>query len=63
MWQETRGSSRVAIGETGLLLRCKGKVGIPFVLRQSNWTLPGDEVGNTGLFSSCGGKLRVPLKL
>ena len=57
MWQEPRVSSRVSIGETGLLSRCPGKVGIPLELRQGNRPLTPDEVGNTGPFSSSGRKL------
>ena len=51
------------MGETGLLLKWEGKVGIPLELKEGNQPLSGDEVGNTGLFLSCGGKLEVPLEL
>ena len=57
LWQEPRVSSRVSIGETGLLSRCPGKVGIPLESRQGNRPLSPDEVGNTGPFSSSGRKL------
>ena len=33
--QETQGSSRVAVGETGLILRCEGEVGIPLEVGES----------------------------
>ena len=63
LWQKSLGSSRVAIGETGLLIRCEGKVRIRLKSKQGNWLSSRGEVGNTGLFSRCGGKLVVPLWL
>ena len=63
LWQESLGSSHVAIGETGLLVRCKGKVGIHLESKQGNWLSSRGEVGNTKLFSRCGGKLVFPLGL
>ena len=52
-----------SIGETDLLLRIQGKVGIPLRSKQGNRPSSRDEVGNMGLVSNCGGKLRVPLDL
>ena len=57
------GSSQVTIGETGFILRCEGKVGIPLESEQGNRPSTRDEVGNMEFFSSCFGKLRVPLGL
>ena len=50
----TRGTYRVKIRETGLLLRCEGKVGIPLQLKQGSQPLSRDEMGNRGLLLSCG---------
>ena len=36
LWQEAWGSSRVSIYETGLLVRCEEKVGIPLESKQGN---------------------------
>ena len=55
--QEPRGSSRLAIYETGLLFRYEGKVGFPLEKKQGNRPSSQDEVGNPGPFSSCGRKL------
>ena len=44
----TVGFSPVSIGETGLLLRCQGKVGIPLWSKQGIWGSSGDEVRNMG---------------
>ena len=49
-------------GETGLLLRCDGNVGIPLQMKQGNGPSPREEEGKMGLFLSCGGKLGVPLE-
>ena len=49
-------------GETGLLLRCDGNVGIPFHTKQGNRLSSQDEEGKMGLFFSCGGKLGIPLE-
>ena len=62
LWKELRAFSRVSIGETDLLLRFDGKIGIPLKSKQENRPSSQDEVGNMGFFSSCGGKLGVPLK-
>ena len=48
-------------GETGLLLRCDGNIGIPLQTKQGNGTSSLDEEGKPGLFLSCCGKLIVPL--
>ena len=56
------GTIQVSIGETDLLLRFDGKIGIPLKSKQENRPSSQDEVGNMGFFSSCGGKLGVPLK-
>ena len=50
----TRGTYRVKIHETGLLLRCEGKVGIPLQLKQGSQPLSRDEMGNTGILLSFG---------
>ena len=47
-------SSVVSIAETGLILWCKGKVGIPLEMKQGKWASSRDEMENTGPFSSCG---------
>ena len=49
-------------GETGLLLRCNGKVGIPLQTKQGNGPSSRDEEGKTGLFLSFVGILGVPLE-
>ena len=49
-------------GQTGLLLRCDGYVGIPLQTKQENGPSTRDEEGKPGLFLSCGGKLGVPLE-
>ena len=71
--QEPRDTYRVKISETGLLLRCEGKVGIPLPSKQGSQLLSRDQMGNTGLLPSCGensgflsscdGYLREPLVL
>ena len=43
-------SSRASIGDTGLPLRCKGKVGFPLESKHGNRPSSQDEVGNTGPF-------------
>jgi len=58
----TAGFLLSSIGETGLLLRFEGNVGIPLESKQGKLLSSRDEVGNTGLFSTCGGKFGVPLK-
>ena len=49
-------------GETGLLLRCDGNVGIPLWTKQGNGPSSRDEEGKLGLFLSCGGKFSVLLE-
>ena len=49
-------------GENGLLLRCRGKVGIPLQTKQGNGPSSRDEDMNPGLFLNCGEKLGVPLE-
>ena len=49
-------------GETSLLLKCDGNIGIPLQIKQGNGPLSGNEEGKPGLFLSCGGKLGVPLE-
>ena len=49
-------------GETGLLLRCEGNIGIPLQMKQGIGPSSRDEGGKPGLFLSCGGKLGVPLE-
>ena len=49
-------------GETGLLLRCDGNIGIPLQRKQGIGPSSHDEDGKPGFFLSCGGKLSVPLK-
>ena len=49
-------------GETGLLLRCVGNIGIPLQMNQGIGPSSRDEEGKLGLFLSCGGKLSVPLE-
>ena len=71
--QETRGSSGGSIGETDLLLRCEGKVGIPLESKQGNLPSSRDELANTasshvvagysGFFLSYGEYLGEPLEL
>ena len=48
-------------GETSLLLRCEGIIGIPLQTKQGVGPSPRDEEGKPGLFLSCGGKLGVPV--
>ena len=48
-------------GETGLLLRCVGNIGIPLQMNQGIGPSSRDEEGKPGLFLSCRGKLGVPL--
>ena len=50
LWQETRGSSCVAMGETGLPFWCKGKVWIPLEFKQGNRPSFLDKVWNIGPF-------------
>ena len=57
-----RGSSGASVGETGLLLNCEGKVGIPLESKQENLPSSPDEVRNAGLFSGFGWNLGAPLK-
>ena len=40
-------------GETSLLLRCNGNVGIPFQMKHGNGPSSRDEEGKMGLFLSC----------
>ena len=49
-------------GETGLLLRCDGNIGIPLQTKQGIGPSSRDEEGKPGLLLSCGGKLCVPLE-
>ena len=70
--RETWCSSRVKTGESGLLLSCIGKLGVPFETLQGNCVSSGvaawnsvfhDAEENTEFLSSCGGNLWVPLEL
>ena len=63
LWQGQQGSSQVSIGETGLLLRCEGKVWIPLESKQGNQPSPRNKGGNAGFLLSGDGYLREPLKL
>ena len=49
-------------GETSLLLKCDGNIGIPLQTKQGNGPSSRNEEGKPGLFLSCGGKLGVPLE-
>ena len=49
-------------GETGLLLKCDGNIGIPLQMKQGIGPSSRDEEGKLGLFLSCGGKIAVTLE-
>ena len=49
-------------GETGVLLRCDGNIGIFLQTKEDNGTSSRDEEGKPGLFLSCGWKLAISLE-
>ena len=62
--QGHQGSSQVSLGETGLFLRCEGKVWIPLESKQGNQPSPRNKVGGgMGFLLSGDGYLGEPLKL
>ena len=57
------GSSRVAAGESGLLLSCIWELGVPLILPQGIWESSRIEMENLRFLLSCSGELGVLLEL
>ena len=55
------GTSRVTLGNSGLLSSCTGHFGIPLESLQEARASSRVEVGNSGFLSSCNRDLRVPI--